>query len=340
LYHDRQGRTMHSFHDARVTLDVMRSEGKAFDPQTYKRQSKTAFSVSWTKFIDKYNDRPGSRGKLKSIKNHLDYFNEYQMRDIKAYHVDEWWQGLKAKGLSGHYSNDILQWLTRFFSEAEKLDIIEKPIKRWPDPAPVPEPEVDAWLSETQQLAILEYLPKHDRPIFDFMFLTGVRVNEATGLQRRDTDWDKHITIIRHTIKRDGSLGPTKNKKKRIIPHVAEIVGCLKGGLSGLHQYAFTNKWGRRYSDDYLRDTFRAACEAAEVKPLKLKNATRHSFGMGMLRKGFDIWQVSKTMGHSDINMTENYAKMLTEEMESAYGRYDKSTTTPRRLGKEGGVST
>jgi len=55
-----------------------------------------------------------------------------------------------------------------------------------------------------------------------------------------------------------------------------------------------------------------------------------------MLRKGFDIWQVSKTMGHSDINMTENYAKMLTEEMASAYGRPAEEPTTPRRLEKDG----
>ena len=133
-------------------------------------------------------------------------------------------------------------------------------------------------------------------------------------------------------MKRDGSLGPTKNKKKRIIPHAPEIVECLRAGLSGLHQYAFTNKWGRRYSDDYLRDTFRRACETAEVKPIKLKNATRHSFGMGLLRKGYDIWQVSKIMGHADIRMTENDVKMLAKEMEGAYGRARKNSNKPATI--------
>ena len=47
------------------------------------------------------------------------------------------------------------------------------------------------YLTEEEQLAVLAALPKHDRPIYDFLFLTGVRVNEATGLQRKDTNWDR-----------------------------------------------------------------------------------------------------------------------------------------------------
>ena len=89
--------------------------------------------------------------------------------------------------------------------------------------------------------------------------------------------------------------------------------------------YQFVNKWGRRYHDEYLRRTFTAACIAAGVKPIQLKNATRHSFGMGLLRKGYDIWQVSKAMNHSTIKMTENYVKMLGGEVERMYGRDDKT---------------
>jgi site-specific recombinase XerD len=46
---------------------------------------------------------------------------------------------------------------------------------------------------------------------------------------------------------------------------------------------------------------------------------------MGLLRRGHDIWQVSKTMNHSTIKMTEHYATMLAEEMKGMYGRSNPS---------------
>ena len=321
IYRTREGKTIHYYNDALTVLGGIRDSIKTFDPELYKKQSATAFKAFWERFLRKYEDRVGTYAKLEVIgRLHFAPFHDYQMRDIKGWNIDEWWDLLREKGLSAKYLNDCRGWLLKFFRLACSLDIIEK-VPPFPDPVDEPEPDFDDYLTEEEQLAVLDALPRYDRSIYDFLFLTGVRVNEATGLQRKDTNWDRGVTVIRHTVKRDGSLGPTKNKKKRVIPHVPEITGCLKGAVSGLHSYAFVNKWGRRYSDDYLRDQFKRACETVSVKPIPLKNATRHSFGMGLLRKGFDIWQVSKTMGHSDIKMTENYAKMLTEEMSQLYGR-------------------
>jgi site-specific recombinase XerD len=73
--------------------------------------------------------------------------------------------------------------------------------------------------------------------------------------------------------------------------------------------------------DDYLRDVFHGACRSVIGREIQLKNAIRHSFGMTLLRKGYDIWRVSKAMNHSDIRMTEHYAKMLSKEVEGMYGR-------------------
>ena len=40
----------------------------------------------------------------------------------------------------------------------------------------------------------------------------------------------------------------------------------------------------------FLGKRIKEACEQTRVKPIHLKNATRHSFGMGLLHKGYDIW--------------------------------------------------
>ncbi len=321
--HDRDGQTVHHFQKASNLLGSIRTDLQAgiFDPEIYKKQSSTTFKAAWDRFLRDYEGRPGTYAKIEGIgRNHiLPFFADYQMRDIRAYHLKDWWVEVKAKGLAPKYLNDLHQWLKSFLKQAMALDIIEK-VPNFPDTLSAPEPDVDQWLTEEEQLSVLGYLPAYDLPIYDFMFLTGSRVNEATGLQRKDTDWSKHLTVIRHTIKRDGSLGIVKGKKRRVIQHSEDVVGCLKANPH-VNQYQFINRWGRRYSDDYLRDRFREACEAAEVTPIKLKNATRHSFGMGLLKKGYDIWQVSKIMGHSDIKMTEHYVKMVGDSGRSPYGR-------------------
>jgi site-specific recombinase XerD len=127
------------------------------------------------------------------------------------------------------------------------------------------------------------------------------------------------VVVISKTVKRDGSIGIVKNKKPRRIPLHA-VSECLISDVISL-EFVFLNRWGRRYSDDYLRDTFYKACDKAGIKRIKLKNATRHSFGMGLVNKGYDAWQVSKAMGHSDLKITEHYIKMQDKEIAGMYGR-------------------
>jgi integrase len=332
LYHDRDGRTMHDWGHAVAILGEIRAKmashkkGKGFfDPSAYKKQSSTSFQAFWERFVDGYSG--STRDKIKAIGcHHLTYFSDMQMRDIVPWHIDEWWRELRKKGLSNTYCNDIQTWLRSFFNNALRLDVIEKmPI--FPDFLDIKSPEVDEWLTESEQLAVLGAIPEYDRPIFDFMFLTGVRVGEACGLQRSDIK--NGIVTIRHTVKRDGSIGIVKNKKPRRIP-LRAVEQCFSTVVVNLSGYVFINKWSRRYSDDYLRETFYKACDSAGVKRIKLKNATRHSFGMGLLRKGYDIWQVSKIMGHSDIKITEHYAKMVDSDIGGAYGRHSKTIVSAK----------
>jgi integrase len=332
IYRDRSGRTVHSWEHASRLLAAIRTEidSGIFDPDIYRKQSGSTFEAFWLRFLDRYPRDESTRDKVETIgRLHFDSLFAFQMRDIRAFHVDEWWNDLKGKGLSPKYSNDCLQWLKRFFNVAKALEIIER-VPNFPDPLAVPDTEID-WISEEDQLKVLRRIPKHDRPIFDFLFLTGCRVMESAGLQRSDVDYKKALVVLRHTIKRNGELGFTKTRKKRVIPLVDEIKACLELAVPNLTGYVFVNKWGRRYSHEYLRSTWHQACQAAGVEPIKLKNATRHSFGMKLITQGVDMWRVSKTMGHSSERMTENYVEMLADEMKEMYGRRTKRGQNKKR---------
>ena len=333
IFYDRDGRTIHDFGHAMTVIGEIRAAmashatGKGiFDPNTYKKQSNTSFKAFWDRFHKSYSG--ATKEKIKTIgKHHLEYFHEFQMRDISAWHIDEWWHQLRGKGLSTRYLNDILTWVKAFFRYAVDLDIIEKMPKRMPNTLKTAAPEVEEWFSEDEQVAILKALPEYDRPIFDFLFLTGCRVNEACALQRSDINFKTERIFIQNTVKRDGSIGVVKNKKKRRLPFTGAIRSCILQALkvSGISNgFVFINKWGRRYSDDYLRDTLNRTCDELEIRRIKLKNATRHSFGMDLVNRGFDAWQVSKIMNHSDIKITEHYIKMIDKDIDKAYDKPGK----------------
>jgi integrase len=318
LYRDIKGQALRDWVTAQRALHEMQSQVDAgtFEPERYKRQSKTAFKKFWDQFSRKYKDKPSTQDKLRAVRHHLEPFHLKQMRDIKAHNIDAWWTDLD---LGPRYKNDILVWLKSFMKYASDLEIIDK-VPVMPRPVDVPETDIEFY-TEAEQLTVLDNIPEQDRPIMDFMMLTGVRVNEATALYRVDVKRDRGVIKIQRTVRRDRTIGPVKNKRIRVIPLSPDIDACLKTKVVRISEYQFVNRWGRRYSADYLRDTLKKACIAAGVEPIKLKNATRHSFGMGLLKKGYDIWQTSKALNHTTIKMTENYVKILGGDIAEMYGR-------------------
>jgi len=327
ISHDRDGRTVHDFNRANNLLGQIRSEIQTgiFDPEIYKQQSATKLDRFWGYFESKYEKSPGTYAKLSTIReHHLGCLGKHQMRDVRAYHLNEWWRWLREKELSPHYLNDIHQWVKRFFNEAYELDIIEK-VPHFPKRIVDPVQHIE-WLTAEEQESVLDHLPKYDRPIYEFLFITGCRVGEAIALQQGDIDLQKGKTVISKTIRRDGTFGPTKAKKPRLIPHCDDLLACYVAArkISGLKGFVFTNCWGRHYSDDYLRDRLGKACDAAGIPRIPLKNATRHSWGMQRIQDGYDIFTVSQGYGHSDIKMTQNYVEMLTAQTAKLYGLRQK----------------
>lgn len=138
IYYDSAGKTIHTWNQTISVIGEIRSRIEAhkanrgfFDPQAYKRQSTTSFKAFWNRYLEGYSG--ATLEKVSAIgKHHLAYFNDFQMRDITAWNIDEWWRELQKKGLSARYCNDIQTWFRSFFKNAYELDIIEK-IPRFPD---------------------------------------------------------------------------------------------------------------------------------------------------------------------------------------------------------------
>lgn len=323
ISNSKDGQDLDSYNRADLALSGIRADAKNFDPEIYHKQSKTAFKASWERFVNKY--KKASYNKADSIGRHhiLPFFSDMQMRDIRAFHIDDWWTKLQEKEikknvtLSPKFLNDIHETLQRFMTQAVRLQIIEK-LPLFPEKMTIEEKHIP-WRTQEQQETLLKYLPEYDHRIYKFLFRTGVRVNEATGLQKSDILWSEGLIDICHTIDRDGELGATKGRNTRPIPLTPLVKETLKGKVESLSKYVFTNKKGKRYSDDYLRDHLAEAERKAGFDHIPLKNNTRHSRVMQWLREGVPLSKASEAIGHSDMKMTRRYGRQIAEDFKELY---------------------
>ena len=173
IYVDDTGRTLHDFAHAAAVLGKIRTQLPHFDPEAYRKNSKTAFSISWKRFIAGYKNRPGTRDKLIAVGRQFEAFQNRQIRDIGPLEIDDWWRDLNESGLSERYQNDILSWLKSAFKQAHELGVIKDQIRRWPKPHVLPGPDVDDWLTLEEQRAVLTEISAHDRPVFEFLLDRG-----------------------------------------------------------------------------------------------------------------------------------------------------------------------
>ncbi|MBM9514990.1 Arm DNA-binding domain-containing protein [Desulfogranum marinum] len=172
-----------------------------------------------------------------------------------------------------------------------------------------------------EQKCIIEALPDHWKPYFQFAFWTGVRQGEQIALRVGDVDLQKKQLKVRRAMTLDENgkavIGTTKNTySKRVIPlltSTAELLEVQVGiSESKGSKFLFCTSSGSQVHRDNLRGrVWRKALEKAKV-PYRPMIQTRHTFATTALSLGENPLWIAKVMGHSTSKMVlEVYAKYV-----------------------------
>jgi len=176
-------------------------------------------------------------------------------------------------------------------------------------------PRID-WITDADQWKIINHIPAGDRYIFIFMKLTGCRPSEARALRWIDVKAD-HI-VFEKTFGRGNELKEVKQKKIGTYP----MIEALKALFAEIPRkdltYVFINPRTDRHYNRHLNKIWFKACDAANVKRVKLYNSVRHSFGCQMLNAGISKGMVQKLLRHTDSKMTDRYAEYSTDALKLA----------------------
>jgi integrase/recombinase XerD len=169
-----------------------------------------------------------------------------------------------------------------------------------------------------------------DRALLEFLYGTGARISEATGLDVDDLD---------HLARDPAVLLTGKGSKQRYVPVGRYAVQALDAYLvrgrpalavkAGRRQSpaVFLNARGGRLTRQgawgILRDAA-ARCGEVEVSPHTL----RHSFATHLLDGGADIRVVQELLGHASVTTTQVYTLVTVDKLREVY-----AAAHPRALG-------
>jgi integrase/recombinase XerD len=169
-----------------------------------------------------------------------------------------------------------------------------------------------------------------DRALLEFLYGTGARISEATGLDIDELQLGED-PVVRLVGKGD---------KHRIVPVGSYAVKALDAYLVRARPVlaaaskrisvvpaVFLNARGGRLTRQGGWGVLRAAAERAELTEVS-PHTLRHSFATHLLDGGADIRVVQELLGHASVTTTQVYTLITVDKLREVY-----AAAHPRALG-------
>jgi integrase/recombinase XerD len=163
-----------------------------------------------------------------------------------------------------------------------------------------------------------------DRALLELLYASGLRISEATGLDREDLSTDGAFVRV---------IG--KGDKERLVPvgdvaldWLARWTGGPRPALLGIGHVAparggplFLGDRGGRLARQQAWASVKRAAARAGLAGRVSPHTLRHSFATHMLEGGADLRVVQELLGHASISTTQLYTHLTGERIRDVYSR-------------------
>jgi len=151
------------------------------------------------------------------------------------------------------------------------------------------------------------------------MLDSGLRLSEVLELRTADIDFDNLL------IKVHG-----KGNKQRLVPMSYELRKILyRYSVKRKESLLFGTRNGTRTTNrNFLRD-FKQVCSRLRITGVRCSPHTlRHTFAVGYLRAGGNLFYLSRILGHTSVKTTERYLQSLgVEDLQAVHDKLSMLTT-------------
>lgn len=145
--------------------------------------------------------------------------------------------------------------------------------------------------------------------ICNFLLSTGVRQRSLMNIKVKDIDFDNNLVSLSHT----------KNRKTLLIPLNSSMILILHEFLKyrkpkNNEDYLFCNTFGQQLtkSTSYHMLYFYNKGRGVEKTGL---HRWRHTFAKQWILNGGNVVALSRLLGHSSLDITQNYLNMLISDL-------------------------
>ena len=223
---------------------------------------------------------------------------------------------LRERGLSTISCNTYLRVINAYFrwayTDGHRPDLIHVPRL-------LEQQKVIGTLKPDQVHRIIAYRPrgKYQHRTHALMLLlldTGMRISEALSLRRSDIDFDNLLCRVSHA----------KGGKHRVVPLSMEVRKVLWRWIrSHENELVFPSRRGtmlkrRNTLREFKQFAVRLGIEGVRFSP----HTMRHTFSVFYLRKGGNLFYLSKILGHTSVKTTERYLQNVqTEDLQAVHSK-------------------
>ena len=161
---------------------------------------------------------------------------------------------------------------------------------------------------------------KKSRLIIELLYSSGLRLSECINLRADDLELSEKIGWVRKG----------KGNKDRLFILSEVVAENLKEHLKKKqgNEYVFSTKSGRM-SPRNLQKIITTTSRRAGIKKPVSPHTLRHSFATHLLESGTDIRKIQELLGHSNLQTTQIYTKVSTEELKKIISPLDRLEAKP-----------
>ena len=135
---------------------------------------------------------------------------------------------------------------------------------------------------------------------------TGMRAAEIFGLRWPDMMYNEGLIAVRAKL---------KGGKMRYVPMPPELAGELRRYPAVIGEdRIFPPEPGARSGRQRVEGSFEDLLERAGIQDFRFHDL-RHTFASWYMMNGGDLYELAKILGHSNIKMTERYAKLARQHI-------------------------
>lgn len=238
--------------------------------------------------------------------------------EIRAWIID-----LVEQGLSTTSVNRKIATLRSYYKFLLRQGVIQKDptykLKSLKNPKRLPEFVQEKSIQDVLEEDVYEdgFEGYRDRMIMEFLYLTGVRLSELTGLKWADIDFHSEQVRV---------LG--KRKKQRVIPLskglIQNIISYKKVfeesfPNSGQNPYFIITNSGKQSYPMMVYRTVRKYLDLFAQTSKRSPHVLRHTFATHLLNKGADLNAVKDLLGHANLAATQVYTHNSMEKLKAVF---------------------